>query len=146
MKYAAVFSCRLKDLMEEKGITSELLGKEIGTSGSTVRAWCEGRYLPYLSHAVKLADFFDCTIDYLMGLENDFIETESRPTEYNFYERVRAVMKEKKVTRYRLTVSTKIKDSHLFNWRAGKNPRIDSVIAVAEYLNVTVEYLVWGDA
>ena len=140
-----IFFKRLGDFMEELSITSDELGKIIGVSGSTVRGWREGRYIPYLANAVKFANYFNCTIDYLFGLEKDFRETKKRAQNYLFYERLRTVMKEKGVTRYGLTKKTSVKDSHLNNWRKGSDPRMDSVIAAVEHLNVAIDYLIWGN-
>ena len=94
---------------------------------------------------MKLANYFNCTIDYLFGLEKDFRETKKRAQNYLFYERLRTVMKEKGVTRYGLTKKTSVKDSHLNNWRKGSDPRMDSVIAAVEHLNVAIDYLIWGN-
>jgi len=59
-----------------------------------------------------------------------------------FYARLRQVMEEKGKTRYRITKETKIKDSYFTTWRSGSDPHILSVIEVAKYLDVTIDYLI----
>lgn len=146
MERIFVFSERLKDFFEERDIKSEAFSKILNISGSTVRSWCEGRFLPSLFNAVRMANFFNSTVDYLLGLEEDFFEVKPRGEKICFYERLRMVMKEKQITRYRLTKETQIKDSHLNNWKNGCAPRMESLIELAEYFKISIEYLLWGNS
>lgn len=61
------FAERLDELMSEKKLNSLRLAKEIGGSDRVVGAWRKGEYEPKLDSLVRLADFFDVSIDYLAG-------------------------------------------------------------------------------
>ena len=50
-----------------RGISREMLASEIGVSRKTLYNWIENGKIPE-SALVKMADFFGCSIDYLLGL------------------------------------------------------------------------------
>jgi transcriptional regulator with XRE-family HTH domain len=135
------FKERLNDLMVEEQIKSDQLGKAIGVSGQTIRAWCDDSQSILLSNIIKLADYFHCSIDYLVGISDSTAEYAAK--QYPpFYDRLRKVMEEKGNTRYRMTKESKIKDSYFTTWKSGSDPHILSVIEVAKYLDVTIDYLI----
>lgn len=63
---------KLKELREDVGITQEELAKKIDTSQTNIGRWEKGLNEPTYSAIIKLADFFGCTVDYLVGREDDF--------------------------------------------------------------------------
>lgn len=141
MDYMSIFGERLSDLMIDAQIKSDQLGKAIGISGQSIRAWCDGSQSIFLSNVIKLADYFHCSVDYLVGISDstaEFSAKQYRP----FYDRLRKVMEEKGVTRYRMTKDSKIKDSYFTTWKSGSDPHILSVIEVANYLDVTIDFLI----
>ena len=69
----SVLSQRLKELREEKGLSKQALSKalQIGV-GSTLCRWERGEQDITSNNLIKLADFFDVTIDYLVGRTDDY--------------------------------------------------------------------------
>ncbi|MDE6676897.1 MAG: helix-turn-helix domain-containing protein, partial [Clostridia bacterium] len=68
MYHLSIFSERLKELMFDRNdMKSEALAKEIGTAGSTVRTWLNATNEISLENAIKVADFFHCSLDFLAG-------------------------------------------------------------------------------
>lgn len=68
MDIITIFSERLKELMIEQGFTTvESLSKQLAVSDETVRLWRNGRRYISLSQLIKLADYLNCSIDYLVG-------------------------------------------------------------------------------
>ena len=65
-----VFAERLLELRKEKGLSQAKLAKEIGVSFSVVCYWETDRAEPTALNLVKLADFFDISVDYLLGRED----------------------------------------------------------------------------
>jgi len=64
------FSERLKELRIERGLTQAQLGEATGISQAGI-AKCEtGDRTPSLDMLIIIAKFFDCTSDYLIGIEN----------------------------------------------------------------------------
>lgn len=66
------FSNRLTELLEEKGLMQKELAKACGLSAQCVSALITGRNNPTGSTLIALANYLDCSSDFLLGLENDF--------------------------------------------------------------------------
>ncbi len=65
------FSKRLKELREEHGFTRTHVAQSCGVSVQCISSLEMGERNPTGSTLNVLADFFDCSIDYLMGREDD---------------------------------------------------------------------------
>lgn len=63
---------RLKELREERHLTQNDIAKEIKTSQTNIGRWEKELNEPAASFLIRLADFFQCSIDYLLGREDDF--------------------------------------------------------------------------
>ncbi|WP_434642683.1 helix-turn-helix domain-containing protein [Thermoanaerobacterium thermosaccharolyticum] len=61
------FKDRLKQLRNEKNLTQEELAKYIGTTRATLASWETGRREPDMETLRKLSDYFNVTLDWLMG-------------------------------------------------------------------------------
>ena len=63
---------RIKELREERNLTPLDIAKAINTTQSNIGRWEKGINEPASSYLIALADFFNCSIDYLVGREDDF--------------------------------------------------------------------------
>lgn len=59
---------RIKELRIEKDLSQRKLGNIIGTAQQTISRLEKGNYSPPVDLVVNLAKYFDCSIDYLLGL------------------------------------------------------------------------------
>ena len=64
------FQNRLKELRVAKGVSQKELGLAIGATYSAVSYWETGVNEPKISHVIALAQYFDVSADYLLGLED----------------------------------------------------------------------------
>jgi transcriptional regulator with XRE-family HTH domain len=64
------FSERLKDLRIEKGLSAKFLSKKIGVSDMSIFRWENNLADIKSEQIIKLAQFFEVSTDYLLGLEN----------------------------------------------------------------------------
>lgn len=62
---------RLKELREERHLTQNDIAKEIKTSQTNIGRWEKELNEPAASFLIRLADFFQCSTDYLLGREDD---------------------------------------------------------------------------
>ena len=71
---------RLKELRQERGLSQAELAKAIDTAQPNIARWENGFNDPSSTQLVKLADYLNCTTDFLLGREDDFgiPETASR--------------------------------------------------------------------
>ena len=59
---------RLANLRKNKGLTLKELSEELGeVKVATISRYEHGRREPKLDTLLKLADYFDCSVDYLLG-------------------------------------------------------------------------------
>jgi len=56
-------------LLSEKNITAAKLSKDIGISSGLISQWKKGLQKPSLDVVLKIADYLEVSIDYLLGRE-----------------------------------------------------------------------------
>lgn len=61
------FSQRVKKLRARRGISARALAELCGLSKNSIAQYESGGYSPSLTAAVAIADFFDVSLDYLVG-------------------------------------------------------------------------------
>lgn len=64
------FGERLKELRAERRIGQIELSRAIGVSSGIISLWETGQREPKMSNLILLAQYFDVSIDYLVGLED----------------------------------------------------------------------------
>lgn len=62
---------RLKALRIEKGVTQEQMARDTGITQAAISKWESSDTIPKLEFLVKLAKYFGCSIDYLVGVVED---------------------------------------------------------------------------
>ena len=63
------FNNRIKELREEKGLSQRELANKTGIKQANISRWEAGLVVPNIIDIWTLAEFFDCSIDYLVGKE-----------------------------------------------------------------------------
>lgn len=67
----SILSERLRELREQRGLSMSALSLKIGVSDAAICKWENATNEPKASYISLLADFFEVSSDYLLGLEND---------------------------------------------------------------------------
>lgn len=135
---------RLTELMNEKGISNKELANILGVSLGTVGYWKKGKNYTRLSQFIAMADYFNCSLDFLAGRSETVIDFIPKPRP-PFYEHLKDILKSKNITKYRINADTKIKSSHFVDWKNGTEPQILSLIELADYLDISLDYLLGRD-
>ena len=135
------FAETLSELMDENNLTTEALGAAIGISGANVRYWKEGKQKLNLSNALKLAGYFGCSLEYLIG-HTDTRLGYTPQTCPPFHDRLMQVMNIKGKSRYRIVKDTSFSNGYFSQWKKGGDPLIETLINLAAYLNCSLDYLV----
>ena len=69
-----MFAIRLKELRNQRNLTQLEVGKYIGVTRSTVAGYeCKGKE-PSFAILIAIADFFDVSLDYLLGRKEPTID------------------------------------------------------------------------
>ncbi|MBE6707944.1 MAG: helix-turn-helix transcriptional regulator [Ruminococcaceae bacterium] len=62
-----MFRIKLKELRESKGLSQYTFARDFGVSQSAVGNWESGIRLPKADIIEKIAEYFDVSVDYLLG-------------------------------------------------------------------------------
>ncbi|MDE7182406.1 MAG: helix-turn-helix domain-containing protein [Clostridia bacterium] len=63
------------DLLSEEGLNRRQFAEKCGIPYTTVIGWTSLNRLPDFTALIKIANFFNCSIDYLAGRQDDFKQT-----------------------------------------------------------------------
>ena len=131
--YLGIFSERLKDLMELEGTSIRALATKINVDRKSVRHWLQGKHFPRYDAFVKLADYYQVGVDYLVGLDDGFLGASNLYTgedaleklRANFLENLSNYMREHNITRYALSRKLQIDQKPITNWlKKGSMPEV----------------------
>ena len=62
---------RLKELRKQRNISQIKLSMDLNTSQNTISRYETGVREPCLSELIRIADYFNVSIDYLVGLDDN---------------------------------------------------------------------------
>lgn len=62
---------RLKELRNKKGLTQLRLATELNTTQNTISRYETGEHEPGIAELIKIADYFNVSVDYLLGRTDD---------------------------------------------------------------------------
>ncbi len=148
---------RLKELREETGKTMRQIAAELEIPYTTYVNYEKGVRKPQPYKLVDLAEYFRCSVDYLLGRTNNRIETvlskEELDNEYiaeskiTIRTRLVDVMKERGVSYDELEKLSEVSARRLKNFIAGGNDSlsVDELCSVLESLDISVDYIFGGD-
>ena len=135
------FSERLSELRFENEISVEELAKQAGVATSTCYHYLDGTHSPDLKILVNIANYFCCSLDFLVGLTDDtpVIVCSCPP----FGTRLKQLMKERGINEAKLHKDLKISRSALYGWFTNAHlPEIPSLIKLAQYFDCSLDHLV----
>lgn len=136
------FCERFKDLLIENGFKVNDVVSFLCKNPTTIYDWLRGKHLPRINEIFELSNLFKCSIDYLLCRTENYENL--KPTKYpNIAQQIENVLKENNVTRYKLCktkILTRGADYRIFY--KNENPSTETVVKIADYLGVSVDYLV----
>lgn len=137
-----VFADRLSDLIFDSKKPVTTVAKEIGVNKSTLYEYLLREREPRIYNLVKIADYFNCSIDFLLGLEDEipglvFKECKSFPEQF------KDVLSYFNISRYKLQQMTGLSESMLYYWAKGqRTPTIESILLVCKKLECRVDFFI----
>lgn len=136
------FQNRFKEFVEELGEKNRTVAaKEIGISYLTFSKAYNYGIIPRPSILVKIADFFQTSIEYLLGkTENDYFEKSDCPR--SFKERLEELKEAKNLTVYELSKRIHIHRNNIAQWLNKEYmPTLEDLEIIADYFAVSLDYL-----
>lgn len=131
----------LESLMIEKGLNTSKLSKEVGINITSISRYLHSERTPTVENIVKLADYFCCSVEFLLGRETSQYKR-SFYTRPPFAEQLK-VLKEKYNCNWQYFYQTeRISASRFYEWKNGKrSPSLDCVVTLADRLECTVDFV-----
>lgn len=142
MNNLSKFAERLEMLMFERGLNATTLSLEVGINHASISSYLNKESLPTYENLIKLADFFNCTSDFLLGLENDNSSTifYSCPL---FSEQLKVLKKEFACPWCHIYETAKVSSSRFYEWKNGKhNPTVEAIIKIAKAYHRSVDFII----
>lgn len=136
------FTKRLKELINEKQKTLLEIENETEIFHSNLSEFLSGKHMPSYKNLVALLYYFDCSADYLLGLD-ELPTNEPLHEILPFGKRLREVLTEYHVSQAKLIKTIGCSSSAIFKWLNGISlPSTDRLIAIAKCLDCSVDYLI----
>lgn len=135
------FKNSLNEIMVNRDISIVQLGREIGADPSTLHRWFDKVNDVKLKTLIKLANYFECSLEYLCGKTHDYDKYEAHVGSL-FSERIKDIMIEYKLTPYSFLKQIGITPSKYYYWLSGGEPMLTSLETMAQSLDITLDKLV----
>ena len=79
----SVFGNRLRALRLRKGLLGKELAIHLNVESAAISNWEKGKRFPKEDKLIEIADYFDCSIDYLLGRTEKESELINKTYPYN---------------------------------------------------------------
>ena len=128
-------------MCEQSNLNQKQIAKEIGINQSQISRYLKG-ILPDIKTVVKIADYFNHSIDYMIGL----IDNEEKPSKkgYNpsmFYKNYQYLLNKNNTTHYQLAKNKIVCETSLRLWKKDTLPKFEVICNIAYYLGGSVDEL-----
>ena len=134
---------RLGELLFYRKLTVEDFCKITGISKTSVYDWllAKNKYYPSLSNTIKVADYFKCSVDFLIGIEKENYNPNPKQCP-PFSERFKIAVKSRGFSLNKLSKAINMGSGNFYRWiRGEREPSLDSLVRIAKALDCTVDYL-----
>lgn len=129
------------DLCEN--LSQKELADRIGINQSQISRYVKG-VIPSTYSVVKICDYFGCSVDYLVGLNDDktYKTLNAGFNAETFYERYNSALKKRKTSHYQLARQGVVCETSLRLWKKGMLPQFQALYNIAVFLGVSIDYLI----
>lgn len=135
------FQKRLSSELAGDSRNKTLIAKDIGISKDILIRAANAGVIPSTKSLVKIADYFETSIDYLLGYtEKDLFEISANPSD--FQERIEELKKKHKIKNGAIATKIGISRSLFNTWKDKEyTPSLEIVFQLAKFFKVSMDYL-----
>lgn len=138
----ANFAERLKEFLDESHKDIKEFAVLWKVDLSEIYSWLRGECLPSCPNITKIADCFECSVEYLLGRKETEYEFNAKTDRKSFSQKFNEILTENKVTEYRFVKDTGLSRDKVSSWRKGNRlPKISSLVVISEYFGITIDCL-----
>lgn len=136
------FSDMLDSLMFEHEINATQLANAVGIDPTCIMRYLHCKRTPSVENLVKLADYFGCTTDFLLGREAENYVTTFYPCP-PFSEHLKVLKEQFNCPWWQIYKTAHITSSRFYEWKNGKRtPTLDCVVMIADGFGCTVDFVI----
>ena len=138
------FIDNLKDLITESNKSLRKLAEESGVSAMQYSRYLKGS-IPTIEITIKIAKYFNCSLDYLFGLNNN--KDVNKYKTYNFdisqfISNYQKLLMQNNITHFQFIKNSGFDESVIRHWKSGSIPRLDIVYYIAKNLGGSIDDLI----
>jgi len=134
----------LKELVSETGLSLRRLSIESGVSSMQYSRYLRGA-VPTIKVTLRIAEYFNCTLDYLFGLSDKRTYSKYKTYNYdisNFLDRYQSLLYANKITHFKFAQNKFFDESIIRHWKTGVTPRLDVIYTIAKELGGSIDELI----
>ena len=136
------FRERLDDFLIEHNMSKNQLATIVGVRPDTIYGYYRKKLLPEIHIAKRIADHFNCSLDYLFGLTDQVKNNEKN--DLSFADTIKKLIKDNHKSVEKTMKELNISDRTYYRWQSGESKPLTSVIiTLAKYFDVSVDYLAY---
>ncbi len=134
------FQERLNELLEENNLSRLKLANSIGITSTTINDYFNKNYYPKIDIAIKMAKFFNCSLDYLFGLteERNNANLNNQEFLYNF----NLLLNKNKLSISKAMKNLQMSEYNYYRWKKGMFPKTNNLVDIAKYFGTSIDFLV----
>lgn len=138
------FSEILKELISETKMSLRQLMLESGVTAMQYSRYLKG-CIPTINIAIKIAKYFNCSLDYLFGLSSNKVNNKYKTYNYDiskFITNYQKLLKQNNLTHFIFIRTGGYDESIIRHWKRGSIPRLDVVYFIAKNLSGSIDELI----
>lgn len=140
MPISTTFQKRINELVAETDLKKPDLAKAGNFDYRSLSNALVYGIIPTTTTLIRMADYFNVSMDYLLGRtdKNDYTE----PSTTTFQERFEKLCEEKGVTHYKVSQECFFDKSNISRWLSkGYLPTLELLDMITKYFNVSIDYI-----
>ena len=138
------FQESLNELLLEGKLNRKQLASKVGVTHTTINGFFNLNYYPTIELAIRLSDYFNCSLDYLLGLsdvKNKEYTIDTNSMLKNFNDNLAEILKNNNISNAKAMRDMQMGEFTFYRWKRGMFPKTISLINVAKYLGISIDYL-----
>lgn len=132
------FTKTLYEIMEKQGLSAAKMADMLEIKRSTFYDMLRSDNI-MLRNALKVVDYFGSSLDYFEKKTKRFYYDYNKDYTVNIYNSVKKYMEENNIAFNHLCEDLKMSRTNLTRWRDGDAPKLQTVVALAKYFNVSID-------
>ena len=136
------FKQRLTELLKENGLNRLKLANKIGVSSTTINGYFNDNYYPRIDVAVKMAKEFNCSLDYLFGLDDENFDGFVVNNLNSFIQNFDILLKQNNLSIMGALKQMNLGEYDYYRWKKGMFPKTSNLIVIAKFFDVSLDMIV----